>query len=148
MPGPHEYKFHIDSIALEHTKNYTYLGLNISATGNFHKAVNDLRDKARRDFYAIKRNIHFNIPIRIWLLESVIEPIALYCCEVWGPLTNQDFTKWDKHQIETLHAEFCKNILCVQRKTPNNACRAELGRYPLIIKIQKKAVKFYNHLYC
>ena len=45
-----------------------------------------------------------------------------------------------------LHAEFCKNILCVQRKTPNNACRVELGRYPLMIKIQKRAVKFYNYL--
>ena len=45
-----------------------------------------------------------------------------------------------------LHAEFCKNILRVQRKTPNNACRAELGRYPVIIKIQKRAIKFYNHL--
>ena len=83
----HKYKFHLDTVALEHTKNYTYLGLNISATGNFHKGVNDLRDKARRAFYAIKRNINFNIPIRIWLkiLESVIEPIALYGCEVWGP---------------------------------------------------------------
>ena len=28
----------------------------------------------------------------------------------------------------------------------NNACRAELGLYPLVIKIQKIAVKFYNHL--
>ena len=27
---------------------------------------------------------------------------------------------------ETLHAEFCKNILSVQRRTPNNVCRAEL----------------------
>jgi hypothetical protein len=34
--------------------------------------VNDLRDKARRAFYAIKRNIEFDIPIKIWLriLES------------------------------------------------------------------------------
>ena len=64
----------------------------------------------------------------------------------WGQLTNHEFTKWDKHQIETLHAEFCKNILRVQRRTPNNACRAELGRYPLIIKIQRRAVKFYNNL--
>ena len=109
--------------------------------------MNDLRDKARA-FYAIKRNIKFNIPIRIWLkiLESVIEPIALYGCEVWGPLTNQEFTIWDKHQIETLHAEFYKNFICVQRKTPNNAFRAELGRYPLIIKIQKRDVQFYNYL--
>ena len=85
------------------------------------KAVNDLREKARRAFYAIKRNINFNIPIRICLnkLESFLEPIVLYGCEVCGPLTNQDLTKWDKHQIETLHAEFCKNILRVQRRTPN-----------------------------
>jgi hypothetical protein len=62
----HKYKFHLDTVALEHTKNYTYLDLNISAC-NLHKAVNDLRDKARRGFYAIKRNIKCDIPIRIWL---------------------------------------------------------------------------------
>ena len=37
-------------------------------------------------------------------------------------------------------------IYCVQRKTPNNACRTELGRYQLMIKIQKRDVKFFNHL--
>ena len=86
--------------------------------------MNDLRDKARRAFYAIKRNIKLDIPIRTWLkiLESVIEPIDLYGCEVWGPLTIQELTKWDKDQIETLHAEFCKNILSVHCKTPNLAC--------------------------
>ena len=70
----HKYKFHLDTGALRHAKNFTYLGLNISATGNFHKAVNDLRDKARRAFYAIKRNIKVDRPIRIWpkILESVI----------------------------------------------------------------------------
>jgi hypothetical protein len=63
----YKYKFHLYTVALEHTKNYTYLGLNISTTGNFQKAVNNLRYKARRAFYAIKRNITFDIPIRIWL---------------------------------------------------------------------------------
>ena len=53
-------------------------------------------------------------------------------------------TKWNRHQIETLHAEFCKNILCVQLKTQNNACRAELGRFPLMIKIQKRAIRFFQ----
>ena len=47
----HKYKFHLDTVAIEHTKNDTYLGLNISATGNLHKALNELRD-------AIKRNIN------------------------------------------------------------------------------------------
>ena len=65
---------------------------------------------------------------------------------MWGPLAKQDFTQWDKHPIETLHAEFCKILLHVQRKTTNNACRAELGQYPQIIKTQKRAIKFWKHL--
>ena len=58
----HKYKFHLDTVALEHTKNYTYLGLNIRARDNFHKAVNNLRAKVRRAFYSIKRSIKFDIP--------------------------------------------------------------------------------------
>ena len=72
----HKYKFHLDIVALEHSKKYTSLGLNISTTGNFHKAVNELRDKAR--FYAIKRNIKFDTPSRIWQQQI----------KVWGLLTN------------------------------------------------------------
>jgi hypothetical protein len=51
-----------ETIALEHTKNNTYLGLKINTTGNFHKAVNDLKDKSRRVFYAMKWNIKLDIP--------------------------------------------------------------------------------------
>ena len=99
-------------------KNYTSLALNISATGNFHKAVNDLRDKARRALYIIKRDMLFDIPIRSWLkvLESVIEPIALYGCEVRGPVTNQEFTKWDKYRIETLHSAKISSVFNVNTK--------------------------------
>ena len=88
------------------------------------------------------------IPILIWLkiFKSVIQPIALYGSEVWGPLANQEFSNWDKHQIGILHTEFCKFILKVQRKTPNNAFRAELGQFPLLIDIQKRAISFYKHL--
>ena len=111
-------------------------------------AVNDLREKARRAFYIIRKSVKINIPIRIWLkiFKSVIEPIALYGSEVWGPLANQEFSNWDKHPIETIHTEFCKYILKTQRKTPNNACRAELGQFPLLINIQKRAFKFHKHL--
>ena len=65
MPGPK------NTNSLEHTKNNTYFGLNISSTGNFHKAVNDMRDKIRWAFYAIKWNIKFDIPIRIW--QKILE---------------------------------------------------------------------------
>lgn len=107
-------------------------------------AVKDLRDKARRAFYAIKRNIKIYIPIEIWLknFQFVLEPIILYGSEIWGPKPNNEFDKWDKTIIESFHTEFCKSILQVQRKTPNNLCRAELGQYPLLLKIQKDKLNF------
>lgn len=141
-------RFFLGSHEVEHTHDYTYLGLHITSTGNFNLAVDDLREKGRRAFYAIKKSSNINIPIRIWLkiFKSIIEPIILYGSEVWGPLANQDFEKWDKHPIEILHTEICKSILRVHRNTPNNGCRAELGQFPLLIRIQKRAIKFYKHL--
>lgn len=74
-----KHQFYLDKVKLERAKNYTYLGLNISSSGNFQRAVNELRDKARRAFYAIKRNITTDIPIKTWLqfFKSVIEPITI-----------------------------------------------------------------------
>ena len=90
----------------------------------------------------------WSFPIRIWtkIFDSVIVPIALYGSEVWGPLSRLEHDSWDKHPIETLHTEFCRRTLNVQRKTPNNACRAELGRFPLLLNIQKRAITFWTHL--
>ena len=143
-----EPQFMLGQTTIEHTKTYTYLGLKISHTGNFNAAVNELREKARRAFYAIRKSTKINIPIPIWLkiFKTVIQPIALYGSEIWGQMTNQDYSNWDKHKMEIFHTEFCKYLLKVQRKTPNNACRAELGQFPLLFDIQKRSISFYNHL--
>lgn len=143
-----KYIFRAGNQVLQHTQEYTYLGLKLSSTGNFNLAVNELKAKALRVFYMIKNTIRHEIPIQTWLkiLKAIIEPIALYGSEIWGPLKTQDFSKWEKEEIETLHTQICKNILKVNRATPNNSCRAELGQYPLLISIQKRAVKFYQHL--
>ena len=80
-----------------------------SASGNFDLAVNALKEKAHRALYAIKRNFHkIQIPIKIWrnTFDSVIMPIALYGCEIWGPLSKLEYIRWDKHPLEALHAEF------------------------------------------
>ena len=58
------HNFYLDTTKLQHTINYTYLGLNISSTGSFNLAVKDLRDKTRRALYAIRRNIKLDIPIK------------------------------------------------------------------------------------
>ncbi len=85
-------------------KTYTYLGLKITSTGNFTLAVKELKEKVKID-----------IPVQIWLrlFKAVIEPIALYGSEVWGPSIKFDFVNWEKHPIETLHLDVCKRILKV-----------------------------------
>ena len=70
----------------------------------------------------------------------------LYGSEIRGPFSQQDYTRWEKYPAETLHAEFCKNLLQVHRNAPNNACRAELGRFPILIQIQKRALHFIDYL--
>ncbi len=142
----HRYRFSLGSTALEHMMQYTYLGLIITESGGFSMAVNAFKDKARRALYAIKKRIlNIEIPLPIWckIFDSVIQPIALCGSEVWGPLSDQSYTRWDKHPTEALHTEFCEMILKLQRKTPNNACRAELGRFPLIINMHKRSLKFW-----
>ena len=71
---------------------YTDLGLTITASGRFVKAVSSLADKACRAYYSIWKVVFkLNPPIKIWLkvFQSVIEPILLYGSEVWGLLIKQ-----------------------------------------------------------
>ena len=119
--------FKIGGTHIEQTNTYTYLGLQISSTGNLCSAMKELKEKAKRAFYAIKHSVQIQIPIRTWhnIFKSVIESVALYGSKVWSSLAQNDWAKWDKNPIETLHAEFWENVLRVQRKTPNCACRAE-----------------------
>ena len=38
-PSLNKYTFYLDTVTLEQTTNYTYLGINMNATGTFGKAV-------------------------------------------------------------------------------------------------------------
>lgn len=50
---------------LEHTTSYTYLGIDISASGGFSLAVKALNERARRAFYAIKSRFgQLKLPIK------------------------------------------------------------------------------------
>ncbi len=112
--------------------------------------MNAQKAKALRVFYMIKNIIQYiNSNSNLAkILKAIIEPIALYGSEIWGPLKTQDFSKWAKEEIVIIHIQICKNILKVNRATPHNSCRADLGQYTLLINIQKRAVKFCQHLKC
>ena len=50
--------FTLGNKTIEHTMCYTYLGLQMTASGSFRLAVNALKEKACRAFFAIKQHVH------------------------------------------------------------------------------------------
>ena len=68
----------------------------------------------------------------------MISPILKYNSEVQGAYAKSDLKCWDSSQIEKTHLQFCKRYLEVSNKASNEACRAALGRFPLIIAINQK----------
>ena len=70
-----------------------------------------------------------------------------YNSEVWGLFIKSDFKYWDTSTIEKGHLQFCKRYLQVNNKASNIACRAELGRYPLLVfDINKRILKYNSYL--
>ena len=52
----------------------------------------------------------------------------------------------DSSAIEKTHLQFCKRYLLVHNKASNIACRAELGKFPMIIDIDKKILNYLGYL--
>ena len=76
------------------------------------------------------------------LFDTLISPIILYGCEIWGPSSN--FKNSDPY--EHLHLKFIKEILGVHSKATNSACLTELNRQPLKVKIITQVIKFWEHI--
>ena len=102
-------------------------------------------EKARKAFFKIKSTITLNNPCNLLekLFDCLISPILLYCSEIWGVLCNLN----DSDPFEHLHLKFIKEVLGVNCKTSNDACRAELARLPLKARIQCSVINFLDHIY-
>ena len=77
----------------------------------------------------------------------MISPILTYNSEIWGAYTKPDFKPWDSSQIEKARLQYCKRYLEVSSKASNVACRAELGKFPLIIAINQKIINYTLYLH-
>lgn len=118
---------------------YNYLGVKISSRGSWSVAINTLANQANKGLFKIK-SVTQNIPdldvdTKMYLFDAMVTPILLYGSEVWG----QDKCK----AYEPVHTKYCKNVLGIPYSTTNNSTRAELGRFPLYIKIYKKMISYW-----
>ena len=138
--------FRYNDQIIETVSQYNYLGVVLKNNGKFNSGIASLMDKARKAYFKIKKLVGLNVSSNLLekLYDSLVVPISLYCCEVWGnDLMSRDN---DSNPFELLHSKFIKEILGVHCKTSNVACRAELNRLPLSRNIMTQSIKFLNHL--
>ena len=136
-----EHNFRIGNEVIDVVQNYTYLGTRITSSGNFTLSLEHLRQKALHALFSLRRHTDLNglkPSLACKIFDSMISPILTYNSEVWGAFVKSDFKSWDSSAIEKTHLQFCKRYLQVHNKASNIACRAELGKFPMIIDINKK----------
>ena len=141
--------FYICNEKIDIVQNYTYLGTCISSTGNFTLSLDHLRQKALHALFSLRRNIDFKTlkpSLACKIFDSMISPILTYNSEVWDTFVKSDFKSWDNSPIEKAHLQFCTRYLEVHNKASNMASRAELGKYPIIIDINKKILNYLIYL--
>lgn len=146
--------FVLNSKLICQTDSYCYLGIEFNKNGSFKQAYNMLSTKAKRAYFtwASDFNIRNNTPIDtlLKLFESTIKPILLYCSEIWGGFLNE-FKKNkieqllinNKYNFEKLQLMFCKSALGLNRNASNIGALAELGRFPIVLTIMFKILKYY-----
>ena len=142
-------KSHLNAFALKnHTletvSSYCYLGIQMKYNGNFQLSIKALADKALKALFKIKKSIGLDNPCNLLekLFDTLVVPILLYNCEVWGL---QNSFK-DSDPFEHIHLKFIKECLGVHYKSSNSACRQDLNRLPLYSRIQYSAVKYLLHM--
>ena len=128
---PQNLSFSYDNLNLEIVKNFNYLRIIFSRTGNFSLTKKHLADKALKAMYEVLkmgRMYKLSIKCLLDLFDKMIKPILLYGCEVWG-FSNNDI-------LEKIHLRFCKILLNLKTSTPSYMVYGELGRYPIYIDIK------------
>ena len=74
------------------------------------------------------------------MFECMVAPFLPYGAEVYG---------YEKSEIgEALCLQFCKQIMCFKKSTPNTILYGVLGRYPSEILIKSCVIGFWKRLVC
>ena len=86
----------------------------------------------------------------LYLFDTLIKPIILYCSDFWGVLRilKRDPTELLRKDsiVELVHMKFLKQLLGVQKQTSNIGVLLETGRVPLMAYALKNSIKNWNRI--
>ena len=119
---------------------FTYLGIVFMSNESFCKNKSKLVNQGKKSLYSIlKKSRKLNLPIdlQIELFDTMVAPVLLYGCEVWGSENNDIFFY--------SFLQFYKMILDLKKSTPN--CIV-YGRFPIDIVIKSRIIAFCKRMVC
>ena len=156
------YGFKLGDLNVSPTKSYCYLGILFSLNGSFKCAMSELRKKALRAFFSIKRMVDaraLTTKTMLKLIDSLVKPVATYACQIWLPSTHlfkemardqnqrQNLAKAaTKDTLETTHLKMLKWVLGVHKKTNNNFCYGDTGRMPWALSVLPQCLRYYERV--
>ena len=82
-----------------------------------------------------------NVRLFLKLFDSLVQPVLLYGCEIWGPHCLNS-----NNRVLTFVNKFYKTLIGVKQRCSNVGVLCELGRYPIEINIAKAMIKFWFRL--
>ena len=122
--------FYFGNNTIEVCDDYTYLGVLFNYNGKYKKAINKQINQARKAMFALltkATKMHLPTDITLNLFDSLVLPILLYGCEVWGVEKCE--------QIEVFYRKFLKRLLKLHKFTPNCMVYGETGKSKKLFRV-------------
>jgi hypothetical protein len=152
--------FSIYDQKLDIVPKYTYLGVDIPASGTFSTSIRELTSKAKKAMMPLYTTImQFNIPFdrAMTLFRTYIEPILLYNAENQSAMTDSDISKCLRdrsniYQVQqaspltTTQLKFTKFILGVGKYCPNMSIFGESAKIPFLARAHIHMLKFWHRI--
>ena len=105
--GKHIFKYDGHVIPVGDTCSFKYLDVNLNYNGSFAKHRKHVIEQSQKAMFALLRRsrqlLDLPIDLQLELFGSLIMPILLYGCEIWG---FENIT-----MIEKIHLKYLKYIL-------------------------------------
>ena len=115
----------------------------MSNTGSFLSATDVLYKKALKSLFSLYSSLDVrsdtkNTRLFLKLFDSLVKPVLLYGCEIWG-----SFASNPKAKSEKFVNKFYRTLLGAAPNSSTAGIHAELGRYPLHVNIQQSMIKYW-----
>ena len=152
------YGFKLGDLDILPVRSYCYLGIQFSLNGSFKQATELFRKKALRSYFSIKRMVDtraLTTSTMLKLIDNLVKPVATYGCAVWLPHTTVMKTLLclspgasvpkaaAKDPLESTHLKIMKWILGVHKKTNNNFCYGDTGRFPWTLSVLPQCIRYF-----